>query len=180
QQRMADVATVAEESIVGVHVVKSFAQEPSEQAKFERRSEAVFAQSVRANRQRAFYVPLMSFLPLLAQAGVLFVGGRMVVHGTLPLHEFVVFNLLVMMLVQPLRMLGMWIGQAQRATASGERIFEIMDEPEEIADRPDAGELPRGDGLVAYEGVSFGYAPGRPVLRDIDLVLEPGRTVALI
>src|SRR2546421_173721 len=64
QQRMADVATVAEESIVGVHVVKSFAQEPAEQAKFEQRSESVFEQSVRANRQRAFYVPLMSFLPL--------------------------------------------------------------------------------------------------------------------
>src|SRR5207248_4135367 len=98
QQKMAGVATVAEENIVGVHVVKSFAQEPAEQAKFERRSEAVFEQSVRANRQRAFYLPLMSFLPLLAQAGVLLVGGRMVVHGTLPLHEFVVFNLLVMML----------------------------------------------------------------------------------
>src|SRR5262249_13748906 len=68
QQKMADVATVAEENIVGVHVVKSFAQERAEQAKFERSSEAVFAQSVAANRQRAIYVPLLSFLPLLAQA----------------------------------------------------------------------------------------------------------------
>jgi ATP-binding cassette subfamily B protein len=180
QQRMADVATVAEESIVGVHVVKSFAQEPSEQAKFERRSEAVFEQSVRANRQRAFYVPLMSFLPLLAQAGVLLVGGRMVVHGTLPLNEFVVFNLLVMMLVLPLRMLGMWIGQAQRATASGERIFQVIDEPEEVAEAPGATELPPGEGRVRFSGVTFGYVPERPVLVDVDLEIEPGRTVALI
>src|SRR5918912_403833 len=180
QQRMADVATVAEENIVGVHVVKSFAQEPSEQAKFERRSEAVFGQSVRANRQRAFYVPLMSFLPLLAQAGVLLVGGRMVVHGTLPLHEFVVFNLLVMMLVMPLRMLGMWIGQAQRATASGERIFQVIDEPEEVADAPNAIELPPGEGRVRFRGVTFGYVPERPVLVDVDLEIEPGKTVALI
>src|SRR5205807_2831627 len=136
--------------------------------------------SVDANRQRALYVPLLSFLPLIMQAGVLLAGGRMVAHGTLDVRTFFFFNVLVVMLVMPLRMLGMWIGQSQRATASGERIFEIMDEPEEVADRPDAGELPRGDGLVAYEGVSFGYAPGRPVLRDIDLVLEPGRTVALI
>jgi ABC-type multidrug transport system fused ATPase/permease subunit len=180
QQRMADVATVAEEGIVGVHVVKAFAQEPSEQEKFERRSEAVFVQSVHANRQRAFYVPLMSFLPLLAQAGVLFVGGRMVVHGTLPLHDFVVFNLLVMMLVQPLRMLGMWIGQAQRATASGERIFQVVDEPEEVTDAPDAIELPPGEGRVRFVGVTFGYEPERPVLVDVDLDVEAGKTVALI
>jgi ATP-binding cassette subfamily B protein len=80
----------------------------------------------------------------------------------------------------PLRMLGMWVGQSQRATASGERIFEIMDEPEEISDRPGAGEMPPGEGRVRYEHVSFEYAPERLVLRDIDLELEPGRTVALI
>src|SRR6266498_1545189 len=83
QQKMDDVATVAEENIVGVHVVKSFAQEQAEQAKFERSSEAVFRQSVAANRQRALYVPLLSFLPLLAQGAVLLVGGRMVIDGTL-------------------------------------------------------------------------------------------------
>src|SRR6266498_4915581 len=83
QQKMADVATVAEENIVGVHVVKSFAQEQAEQRKFEERSEAVFRQSVAANRQRALYVPLLSFLPLLAQGTVLLVGGRMVIDGTL-------------------------------------------------------------------------------------------------
>src|SRR5581483_5463617 len=88
QQKMADVATVAEENIVGVHVVKAFAQEQAEQDKFEQRSEAVFAQSVRANRQRAFYVPTLSFLPLLAQAAVLLVGGDMVARGTLPLADF--------------------------------------------------------------------------------------------
>jgi ABC-type multidrug transport system fused ATPase/permease subunit len=180
QQRMADVATVAEEGIVGVHVVKAFAQEPSEQEKFERRSEAVFVQSVQANRQRAFYVPLMSFLPLMAQAGVLLVGGRMVVHGTLPLHDFVVFNLLVMMLAQPLRMLGVWIGQAQRATASGERIFQVVDEPEEVTDAPGAIDLPPGEGRVRLAGVTFGYEPERPVLVDVDLDVEAGKTVALI
>src|SRR6266536_3973394 len=155
QQKMADVATVAEENIVGVHVVKSFAQEQAEQRKFEQRSEAVFLQSVRANRQRALYVPLLSFLPLLAQGAVLLVGGRMVVHGTLPLRDFFFFNFVVLMLVMPLRMLGMWIGQAQRATASGERIFEIMDEPEEVADRPEAKELPPGPGRVVYDRVEF-------------------------
>jgi ABC-type multidrug transport system fused ATPase/permease subunit len=180
QQKMADVATVAEENIVGVHVVKAFAQEPQEEAKFARRSEAVFEQSLRANRQRAFYVPLISFIPLLAQAAILLVGGRMVVNGQLSLGDFFVFNLLLGMLIFPLRSLGMWIGQAQRATASGERIFEVLDEPEEIANRPGAVDLPPGDGRLRFERAGFSYGVGRPVLEDVDLEIEPGRTVALI
>jgi ATP-binding cassette subfamily B protein len=180
QQKMADVATVAEENIVGVHVVKSFAQEQAEQDKFERRSEAVFAQSVLATRQRAFYVPVLSFLPLLGQAAVLLVGGRMVAHGSLSVPDFVAFNLYLSMLVFPLRMLGMWIGEGQRATASGERIFQVLDEPEEIQDRPAAGGLPPGPGRVRFEGVTFGYVPKQPVLTGIDLDLEPGKVVALI
>ena len=180
QQRMADVATVAEENIVGVHVVKSFAQERGELSKFSERSERVFERSVDANRQRAVYVPLLSFLPLVAQAAVLLVGGRMVANGQLGFNSFFAFNVLTLMLVMPLRMLGMWIGQAQRATASGERIFEVMDEPEEIADRADAVELPDGEGRVRFEQVSFTYGRGRPVLEGIDLELEPDRTVAFI
>ena len=136
QQRLADVATVAEENIVGVHVVKAFAQEPAEQGKFVDRSERVFRQTLRANRQRATYVPLISFVPLLATAAVLLVGARMVASGSLSPGSFIAFNLYLAMLVLPLRALGMWIGQAQRATAAGERIFEVIDEPEEIADAP--------------------------------------------
>jgi ATP-binding cassette subfamily B protein len=180
QQRMADVATVSEENVVGVHVVKAFAQEQAEQDKFEARSEALFRQSVRANRQQALYVPLLAFLPLLGQAAVVLVGGRMVEDKSLSVGAFVAFNLFLGMAIFPLRMLGMWIGEGQRATASGERIFQIVDEPEEIKDRPDAGRLPPGPGLVRFEGVQFGYERERPVLSGIDLELEPGRTVALI
>jgi ATP-binding cassette subfamily B protein len=180
QQKLADVATVAEENIVGVHVVKSFAQEPQEQQKFVDRSEAVFQQTLRANRQRALYVPFISWVPMLAQAAVLLVGARMVTRGELTVGGFIAFNLYLGMLIMPLRSLGMWIGQAQRATASGERIFQVMDEPEEIADRPNAVELPEGGGHLRFEGVGFEYMAGRPVLQDIDLELAPGKTIALI
>jgi len=180
QQRLADVATVAEENIVGVHVVKAFAQEPSEEEKFQRRSELVFEQTLKANRQRATYVPLISFVPLLAQAGVLLAGARMVTDHSLTPGSFVAFNLYLAMLVTPLRSLGMWIGQAQRATAAGERIFQVLDEPEEVSDRRGAVELPDGDGAIRFEGVTFGYLEGRPVLRDIDLDVPAGRTLALI
>jgi ABC-type multidrug transport system fused ATPase/permease subunit len=180
QQKLADVATVSEENIVGVHVVKAFAQERAEEAKFAGRNEALFAQTIRANRQRATYVPLLSFLPLLAQAAVLLIGARMVAHGSLEIGAFVSFNLYLALLVMPLRSLGMWVGQAQRATASGERIFQILDEPEDVADRTKAVELPSGDGAIRFEDVSFSYLPGRPVLEHLDLDIAAGTTVALI
>jgi ABC-type multidrug transport system fused ATPase/permease subunit len=180
QQRLADVATVAEENIVGVHVVKAFAQEPAEEAKFKDRSEKVFEQTLQANRQRALYVPLISFAPLVAQAGVLLYGAKMVSDGTLTAGGFVAFNLYLAMLVVPLRSLGMWIGQAQRATAAGERIFQVLDEPEEVASHENAVELPPGHGEIRFEDVTFEYVPGRPVLDGLDLDVQAGRTVALI
>jgi ABC-type multidrug transport system fused ATPase/permease subunit len=180
QQKLADVATVSEENIVGVHVVKAFAQEPAEEAKFAARNEALFAQTIRANRQRATYVPLLSFLPLLAQAAVLLIGARMVARGSLEIGIFVSFNLYLASLVMPLRSLGMWVGQAQRATASGERIFQILDEPEDVADRPHPTDLPPGDGAIRFEDVWFSYLPDRPVLEHLDLDLDAGTTVALI
>jgi ATP-binding cassette subfamily B protein len=180
QQKLADVATVAEENIVGVHVVKSFAQEAQEEQKFRARSEEVFDQTIKANRQRALYVPLISWVPLVAQAAVLLVGARMVTSGELSVGGFVAFNLYLGMLVVPLRSLGMWIGQAQRATASGERIFQVIDEPEEVADKPGAIELPAGGGHIRFEDAGFEYLDGRPVLEDVDLDVPPGRTIALI
>jgi ATP-binding cassette subfamily B protein len=180
QQRLADMTTVAEENIVGANVVKAFAQEPREAKRFEGRVESVFEKSLEATRQQAFYVPLLSFLPLLAQAAVLLVGGRQVIEGDLLLGDFVAFNIYVLMLVMPLRMLGMWIGMGQRAIASGERIFQVLDEPEEIVDRYDARPLPPGDGRLSFEGVSFAYGSDAPVLAGVDLEIEPGKTVALI
>jgi ATP-binding cassette, subfamily B, bacterial len=180
QQKLADVATVAQENIVGVHVVKAFAQEEAETRKFDARSEAVFGQTLKANRQRAFWVPLISFAPMVAQAAVLLLGARMVQDGSLSTGHFISFNLYLGMLVMPLRSLGMWVGQAQRATASGERIFQVMDEPEDVADRPGAVDLPPGPGDVRFEDVSFAYLDGRPVLSDVSLDVAAGRTIALI
>ena len=180
QQTLGDVATVAEESITGVHVVKSFAQEDRRADRFATAANTVFTKTLAANRQRAIYVPLLTFLPMIALALVLLVGGRMVVSDSMTLGAFSAFYLLLAMLVMPLRMLGMWIGQAQRAIAAGERIFEILDEPEEVADSPEARVLSPGPGEVVFEDVSFGYDPDRLVLEDVDLRIGAGRTVALI
>ena len=174
---MADVATVAEENIVGVHVVKAFAQEQREQAKFERR----VGGGLRADRRgepAARALRAADGVPAAARAGGR--AARRRADGrrrdARSLGAFVSFNVLVLMLVMPLRMLGMWIGQAQRATASGERIFEVIDEPEEIADAPGARELPPGPGRVALRGRARSATTRRGrCCTSIDLELEPGR-----
>jgi len=180
QQRIADVTTHAEENIVGVRVVKAFAQEDRETTGFAGLAGRVFDQAITAARIQARYVPMLQSLPNLAIAAVLLVGGYSVIHGTLTLGSFFAVNGYLLLLVVPLRSVGMWVGQYQRAMASGERIFEILDVDRDILERPGAGPLPEGPGHIRLEGVEFGYEPGRPVLRDVDLDVAPGTTVALI
>ena len=182
QQRMADMTTVAEENIVGVNVVKAFAQEAREEREVRRRAtRRVFAQSIEATRQRAFYVPLLSFLPLLAQAAVLLAGGHRSSTATSRSAQFVAFNVYVLMLVMPLRMLGMWIGTSQRAVASGERIFEVLDEPEEVVDKPDAQAAPgRTRATSASTTSPSATTPSARCCTTSTSTIEAGRTVALI
>ena len=180
QQTLADVTTQAEETVVGVRVVKAFGQEAREVDRFRARAETVFVANIQANRLRSIYVPILGFLPGIAVAGVLIAGGWMVIDGTFTLGEFVRFNLLLAMLVMPLRMLGMWVGQAQRAVASGLRVTELLDVESEIADRDAAPSLPAGAGEIRFDHVTFGYEDGRPIVRDVDLTIEAGSTVAVV
>ena len=180
QQRVADVTTHAEENIVGVRVVKAFAQEEREVDRFRHLAGRVFDQAVAVARIQARYVPLLQTLPSLAQAAVLLVGGYGVIHGSLSLGSFFAVNGYLLLLVVPLRSAGMWVGQYQRAMASGERIFEVLDVERDIVERPGATELPPGPGHIRFEAVEFAYEPGRPVLRGIDLDIAAGSTVALI
>jgi ABC-type multidrug transport system fused ATPase/permease subunit len=180
QQRVADVTTQAEENVVGVRVVKAFAQEQSESQRFRQGSERIFRQAVRAAVLQARYVPAMSSLPSLAVAGVLLVGGYEVVHGHLTLGQFFAVNSYLLLLMLPLRAIGMWVGQYQRAMASGERVFEVLDEHRDIVERPGALPLPEGPGAIRFEQVGFGYDAERPVLSEIELDIPAGETVALI
>ena len=180
QQRIADVTTQAEESIVGVRVVKAFAQEDAEAARFAERTERVFERELDSARIQARYSPLLDLLPQLAFAVIILAGGLLVIDGHLSLGGFITYNLYLALLIWPLRMIGMWIGQYQRAVASGERIFQVLDEHSDITDPPAPIDLPAGGGELRFEGVTFGYDAARPVLRDLDLAVAPGTTIALI
>jgi len=181
QQRIAELTAVAEESISGVRVVKAFAQEDRQRQRFATAADRVFAQSMVAARLSAFYQPLIGFLPQIGLAAVLLVGGHQVIEGSLTIGDFAAFYTYLLMLIAPMRGLGMSLGVAQRATASGARIFEVLDRAPAIVSPPDAGTLPAGGGAVRFEDVTFSYegAPS-PALESVSLEITAGRTVALV
>ena len=180
QQRIAELTAEAEENIGGVRVVKAFAQEQRQLRRFSKAVARVFDQSMVSTRLRAFYSPFIGFLPQLGLAALLLVGGRQVINGSISVGEFIAFYGYVLMLTGPMRWLGMALGMAQRAVASGARVFELLDRKPRVVAAPDAQPLPAGGGRVELRGVTFGYEGADPVLRDIDLDVEPGRTVALV
>ena len=180
QQRIAELTAEAEENIGGVRVVKAFAQEQRQLRRFSRAVARVFDQSMVSTRLRAFYSPFIGFLPQLGLAALLLVGGRQAINGSITVGEFIAFYGYVLMLTGPMRWLGMALGMAQRAVASGARVFELLDRAPRLVAAPDAKPLPPGGGRVELRDVTFGYEGGEPVLRDIDLDVEAGRTVALV
>ena len=183
QQRIAELTAEAEENISGVRVVKAFAQEARQLARFREAVAHVFAQSMVSTRLRAFYNPLIGFLPQLGLAALLLVGGRQAIRGQLTVGEFVAFYGYVLMLAGPMRMLGIALGMAQRAVASGARVFEVLDREPRIVAPPGAPPLPPGGGRVELRGVESGFGEGaeaRQVLGGIDLSVEAGRSIALV
>jgi len=163
-----------------VRVVKAFAQEQRQLRRFSKAVARVFDQSMVSTRLRAFYSPFIGFLPQLGLAALLLVGGRQVINESITVGEFIAFYGYVLMLTGPMRWLGMALGMAQRAVASGARVFELLDRRPRLVAAPDARPLPPGGGRVELRGVTFGYDGAEPVLRDIDLDVEAGRTVALV
>ena len=180
QQKVADVTQMAEESLAGIRVVKAFGQETAQDERFGLRAQAAFTRSMDAARLQSFYQSLMGFLPVLGVSVVIAVGGVMTINGVLTLGEFVQFYLYLAILTWPFRSIGMLIGSAQRAAASGQRVFEILDTEPQVPEPAHPVPLPAGGGHVRLEGVTFGYEPDRPVLRDLDLDIPAGRTVAII
>jgi ABC-type multidrug transport system fused ATPase/permease subunit len=181
QQRVGEVTEMAEESAVGIRVIKAFGREGDRSERFGATARRAFDRSMDAARLRALYQPLMGFMPVLGLGVVLVYGGLLTIDGTLTLGEFVAFYLYLTLLMAPFRSLGMLVGQAQRAIAGGTRIFEVLDAVPEIVEAADARGLPPGGGEIRLEGVGFAYAPdGPPVLEGIDLDVPGGRTIALI
>src|ERR1700733_9008981 len=180
QQRIAELTAEAEENVSGIRIVKAFAREEYQLHRFQRSVARVFDQSIYSTRLQAFFSPLIGLLPQFGIALVLLVGGREVIDGSLSLGSFSAFYLYVGMLAGPMRMLGVTMGMAQRAIASGNRMFEIIDREPAIQSPPGAPALPAGGGEVELRGVTLRYEGSAPALSDVDLHVEAGNTVALV
>ena len=192
QSRLAEVATVVDENVNGVRVVRSFAAEQQQLRQLGNAADRVQWGYIKDADLRARFAPLVQNLSQVGLVLVLLVGGWMVIHDHLPVASIVSFNLYLVMMQAPFMMLGMLIMMGQRASASAERIYEILDEVPTIVDRPDAIELVDSQGDVEFDHVSFAYADDsllsksggdegpRQVLQDLHLHLHPGETVALV
>lgn len=180
QARLAEVATIVDENINGVRVVKSFAAEQSQLSQLERAADKLQWTYVKDADIRSTWAPTMENLPRVGLALVLLYGGWMALHGHATVGTIVAFNSYVLMLQPPFRMLGMLIMMGQRASASAQRIYEILDEEPDIVDKPDATDLVNVDGDVRFEHVDFDYPNGTRALRDFDLHVKAGQTVAVV
>ena len=181
QQRIGELTADAEESVSGVRVVKAFAQEERQLDRFRHSVQRVFDQQILAIRIQALYGPVISFLPNLGLAAILLVGGREVINGSLTVGQFTAFYAYLLMLISPMRTLGYMLSAAQRATASGARIFQILDREPEITSPPQAPELPAGPGRVSLSGVGLTFEGSpRAALHDVELKIAAGRTLALV
>jgi ABC-type multidrug transport system fused ATPase/permease subunit len=181
QQRIAELTADTEENVSGVRVVKAFAQERRQRERFANTVQRVFDQQLVATRVQAFYNPMISFLPNLGLAAILLFGGREVIHGQLSVGAFTAFYAYLLMLISPMQTLGYMLGSAQRATASGARIFEILDREPRIVSPPGAPPVPSGPGQITLRDVGLTFEGStRPALNGIDLEIDGGQTVALV
>ena len=200
QQEQAELATVVEETVSGVRVIKGFGAESVQSAKLEVEADDIRRVSIDAAKIRAKYLPAIELLPQIGLIGVLGVGGLQVIDGTLTLGELVSFNIYVALLVAPLRMLGMTIAWGQRAAAALKRINEVLDtvplitDPEQPTALPTAqtgsaqtgsaqtGSAQTGSpmGAVRFDRVEFGYDDDLPVLKNFNLELAAGQSIALV
>jgi ATP-binding cassette subfamily B protein len=180
QSRLAEVATVVDENVNGVRVVKSFAAEQQQLRLLARAARRTEWANVANADIRARWSPIVENLPRLGQALVLLYGGWLAIDGAVTVGTIVAFNIYVLMLQPPFRLLGLLMMMGQRAKASAGRIYEVFDEQPDVQERPGAVDLVGGHGDVRFENVSFTYPTGTPVLDGFDLRVRSGETVALV
>ena len=177
---IATVNSGLQENISGVRVVQSLNRERANSRRFERANYEHLDANLQAGRFSAALLPSVEVLTALGLALVVFFGGAMVLDGSLEVGALVAFALYIQRFFDPVRNLTMQYGQLQRAMVSGARIFELLDEEPEVQDLPEASELSSARGEIDYKGVGFHYEAGSPVLRDVDLHVSAGETVALV
>ncbi len=181
QAKLSAMNTVLQESVAGIRVIKAFAQEPKQSAKFRARADDLMRQQIMVSGVFSFLFPVIFLIANLGQAAVLYYGGRQIIAETLTVGEWQKFSLYLIFVFFPIGQLGFIISQMSQASASADRIFEILDAHNEVVDKPGAPPIPSLQGRVEFRNVTFRYFhSGEPVLSDISFTAEPGQMVALL
>ena len=181
QQKLSTLNTILQENLAGVKVIKAFTREKEQQAKFRAAANDTMNQAITVARLFTFLFPLVFMIANLGQAAIMYVGGKQIVLGLLSLGEWQEFSLYLIYLFFPIAQFGFIITQLGQASASAERVFEILDARNDITDRPDAITLPDVTGTVKFEDVTFRYfGGGEPVLKNVSFIADPGATIALL
>ena len=180
QQTMAELNAVLQENLTGMRVVKAFASEDYEAEKFDSRSVDVATESVKAERLRASSASIVLFAFQVSLGLILWFGGMRVINGNMSYGELAQFILYMQILAMPVRMSGWLVNSYARAASAGERLFEILDAESPVKEALNPAQMPRVQGHVRFEDLSFHYDDGVTVLKSIDLEVEPGRVVALL
>ena len=186
QEGIAELGTILQENLSGVKVVKAFTQEKYESAKFQKQATTLYDDNITASKVRAFNMPLMSFILVLASGIIIWFGGREILADRLTGGELIQFYLYLAMMAMPIRMMGMMVNMVSRGMSAGTRIFEVLDAESAVKEKPGATELTDVQGLVRFQGVSFSYDSSityeimGPVLGNVNLEAKPGEMVALL
>lgn len=180
QDGIGELSTIMQESLAGVRVVKSFAREEFEIAKYEKQNLALRELNMSAMRLAAWNQPLLILVLNIIAVIILWIGGIAVIDNHLTLGTLVAATQYVLLLTAPVRSFGYMINWFVRGVSGGTRIFAVLDTQSEIDDAPNAHVLPRARGYVTFEHVSFAYGNGIEVLHDIEIEAKPGQVVAIL
>lgn len=181
QQKLSALNTVLQENLAGIKVIQAFTREKQQQARFRDAADASMKQAIVVARVFTFLFPVVFLVANLGQAAILNVGGQQIIAGALSIGEWQEFSLYLIYLFLPIAQFGFIITQLGQASASANRIFEILDAKSDITDKPDAIKIPDVKGNVKFENVTFRYfSGGEPVLANVTFEAKPGETIALL
>ncbi|MFO7697303.1 MAG: ABC transporter ATP-binding protein, partial [Anaerolineae bacterium] len=180
QQTMAQLTSRVEQTLLGVSVVRGFAQEDAEIERFDGDIDYLYETSMTLTRRGSRTMPLIILMASASTVVILFFGGRMVIQGALTLGALVAFNSYVLQLVGPMRRIGFLINLIGESQASAERVFEVLDTQSDVNDAPNAQPLGQIEGAVSFDNVTFSYFRGSPVLKNVSFDVAPGQVVALL
>jgi len=179
RKSVGNLSAVVQENLTGVKVVRAFSAESQEIGKFDKNVDGLLGLSLKVDGMRATYMPAVSFVVGATTSFVILMGGWQVIQGNISLGSLVALTTYLKMIAGPIRMVGFWIEGVRRSLAGANRIFEILDAPVAIKEKPNAIEVKDADGHVIFENVSFQYGDN-PTLIDVSLEVRPGERVAVV